>query len=126
MIQSAGHAPCRTVAELASKHLKTLNEQILDLTQLRDWFAPIVENWESRLKTLRRGECAAFLEKLSKPNEINSHIKKGNNNENNTISLPLRRHHDKLRARQVHVPNAPEHVNQRARQNGLPDAAKHF
>jgi DNA-binding transcriptional MerR regulator len=122
----AGQPPCRKVARLASQHLKALNQKILDLTQLRDWFAPIVKAWESRLQTLKEGERAAFLESLPKPNVLNSLITKGNHHEKIPVSLPLARHHNNLRARQKRVPHAPKHVKQRAKQDGVPHAPGHI
>jgi DNA-binding transcriptional MerR regulator len=122
----AGHPPCRKVAQLASQHLKALNQKILDLTRLRDWFAPIVETWESRSQTLKSAERAAFLESLPNPNELNSLLTKGNQNENTTIGRSLTRHPNKLRGRQDGVPYAPKRVKQCAKRGGVPHGQEHF
>jgi DNA-binding transcriptional MerR regulator len=120
----AGSPPCRKVAKLASQHLQALNQKILDLTQLRDWFAPIVQAWQTRLERLRSGEVAAFLESLPKPNELNSLITKGKNNENTAHDLPPARHHNNLRARQAGVSHAPKRGKQRPGKDGLPHGSK--
>jgi len=122
----AGQPPCRRVAELASKHLKALNQKILDLTRLRDWFAPILATWEIRLRTLKPGERAAFLESLPKPDKLDSLTTKGNHNENASVGLPLASHHGNLRGRQAAVPAVPKRVQQGARKDGVPNAPKHI
>jgi DNA-binding transcriptional MerR regulator len=120
----AGKPPCRKVAALASQHLKALDQKIRDLTRLRDWFAPIVRAWESRLQTLNPGERAAFLESLPKPNELDSIITKGNYNEDITVGLSLTRRYGNLRGRPDGVPHATKDVNKRPRQHSLPHASK--
>jgi DNA-binding transcriptional MerR regulator len=104
----AGSAPCRKVAALAAQHLEALNQKIQDLTQLRDWFAATLVTWESRLQTLNRGERAAFLESLPKPDELNSLITKGNHNEDTSDRMSRPRLHNPLRARQNGLSNAPK------------------
>jgi MerR family mercuric resistance operon transcriptional regulator len=105
-----GGAPCRKVAQLAAEHIEALNQKILDLTQLRDWFATTVENWESRLKTLKPGERASLLESLPKPDELDSIITKGHKHEADPIGVPRARLHDRLRARHHAKPDARQHT----------------
>lgn len=95
----AGGAPCRKVAQLASEHIEALNQKILDLTLLRDWFAATVENWQSRVKTLKPRERASLLESLPKPDELESIITKGTKNETDSIRMPRPFLDDRLRAR---------------------------
>jgi DNA-binding transcriptional MerR regulator len=95
----AGGTPCRKVALLAAEHIEALNQKILELTLLRDWFAATVENWESRLKELRPGERASLLESLPKPDELESIITKGNKNETDSARMPRARLNNRLRAR---------------------------
>jgi DNA-binding transcriptional MerR regulator len=93
----AGGAPCRKVAQMAAEHIEALNQKILELTQLREWFATTLENWESRLKTLKPGERASLLESLPRPDELDSIITKGTKHENDATGVPRARLHDRMR-----------------------------
>ena len=106
----AGGAPCRKVAQLASEHIEALNQKILDLTRLRDWFAGTVENWESRLKTLKHGERASLLESLPQLHELDSILTKGNKHEADAIGVPRARLRDRLRTGH----NATSHAGKRS------------
>jgi DNA-binding transcriptional MerR regulator len=102
----AGGAPCRKVAQMAAEHIEALNQKILDLTQLRDWFTNTLESWESRLKSLKPGERASLLESLPKTDELDSIITKGKNHENDATGMPRARLHDRLRAGHLAKPSA--------------------
>jgi DNA-binding transcriptional MerR regulator len=104
----AGGAPCRKVAELGAQHLETLNQKIQEMTQLRDWFAAMLKLWESRLQTLKRGERAALLESLPKPDDLSSIITKGNHREDASDSMPRAWLPDPPLARQDGLSNAPK------------------
>jgi len=88
----AGGAPCKKVAAVAGAHMQKLNDRICELTRLRDWLASTLKSWNTKLKTLKPGELALFLDNLPGPEDLNSIFTKGNANEkndSNTNFLPL-------------------------------------
>jgi DNA-binding transcriptional MerR regulator len=64
--RAAGGAPCRRVANLASEKVRSLDLQIAQLTQLRDWLSQTVAAWQSRLNRTPPGRRAGLLESLAR------------------------------------------------------------
>ena len=71
--RAAGGAPCRRVANLASEKVRSLDRQIAQLTQLRDWLSQTVAAWQQRQicnfggqQDLRRG-CVAHQYVVNRP-----------------------------------------------------------
>jgi hypothetical protein len=89
----AGGAPCKKVASFAAAHLQEFNDRIAELTRLRNWLALTLDSWNTRLKTLKPGEQARFLDGLPNPEELNSMFQKGSTHEqpaSNRNPLPRR------------------------------------
>jgi DNA-binding transcriptional MerR regulator len=81
--RDAGGIPCRRVAAMASEKVARLNEQIAELTQLRDWLSDTLQLWKKRLDRTPNGKPAGLLEALT--NQLRRTGKsdpKGNTDEN--------------------------------------------
>jgi len=62
--RDAGGAPCRRVAALAAEKVESLEKQILELIELKDWLASTVNAWEKRLEHTPAGKRAGLLDSL--------------------------------------------------------------
>ena len=60
-----GGAPCREVHALAQEKLDSLNDQLREITAMRDELQSILKDWEERLSNLESGGRARLLESLS-------------------------------------------------------------
>jgi MerR family copper efflux transcriptional regulator len=59
-----GGAPCRRVRELAASKLENVEEQLVEMTLLRDQLRTLLETWDNRLAQTPPGERALLLEFL--------------------------------------------------------------
>ena len=63
-VRDRGGAPCRQVRELAEARLSEIEEQLRDLTGLRDELRAILRDWDDRLSVRGPGERIGLLESL--------------------------------------------------------------
>jgi len=63
-VREEGGAPCRQVKRLLEEKLKLLNEQISDLTAMREHLQTTLADWEERLSRTPEGAQARLLEAL--------------------------------------------------------------
>jgi DNA-binding transcriptional MerR regulator len=61
----AGDPPCKKVHALATKRLADLEHQIAGLSQFRDYFQGVLEEWGERLAGTPDGSPARLLESLT-------------------------------------------------------------
>jgi DNA-binding transcriptional MerR regulator len=59
-----GGTPCRAVRALAETKLAGIEQQLQELTALRDEFRDILQDWDARLAQTRQGNRAGLLESL--------------------------------------------------------------
>jgi DNA-binding transcriptional MerR regulator len=62
--RDAGGAPCHRVAALAAEKVKSLERQIRELIELKDWLASTLDVWQERLKHTPAGKPAGLLDSL--------------------------------------------------------------
>ena len=69
-VRDAGGAPCEEVRKLAAQKLLNVQDQLRELTKLRDDLQATLSEWDARLAHRTNGKCANLLESLpvdSKP-----------------------------------------------------------
>src|SRR5678809_500767 len=64
-VRDAGGAPCEEVRKLAAQKLLNVQDQLSELTNLRDDLQRILRDWDARLARRARGKRANLLESLS-------------------------------------------------------------
>lgn len=64
-VRDAGGAPCEEVRELAAQKLLNVQDQLRELTELRDNLQETLKDWDARLARRARGKRANLLESLS-------------------------------------------------------------
>jgi DNA-binding transcriptional MerR regulator len=64
-VRDAGGAPCEEVRRLAAQKLLTVQDQLRELTKLRDDLQETLKDWDARLARRARGKRANLLESLS-------------------------------------------------------------
>ena len=64
-VRDAGGAPCEEVRRIASQKLVDVQEQLRELTSLRDDLQNILREWNARLAERSEGKRANLLESLS-------------------------------------------------------------
>jgi DNA-binding transcriptional MerR regulator len=103
--RAAGGAPCRRVANLASEKVRSLDRQIAQLTQLRDWLSQTVAAWQERLNRTPPGQRAGLLESLAREQpSIDPRKESAHENRHSPLSpFPRRR---VLRAKSHGLPHA--------------------
>ena len=72
-VRDRGGAPCRQVRSLAESKLRDVEQQIADLSRLRDHLRALLTDWDQRLAGVPEGARAGLLEaitELSSTNEV--------------------------------------------------------
>src|ERR1044071_3352576 len=64
-VRDAGGAPCEEVRKLAAQKLINVQDQLRELTELRDELQETLTDWDARLARHARGKRAYLLESLS-------------------------------------------------------------
>ena len=64
-VRDAGGAPCEEVRRLATQKLVNVQDQLRELTTLRDELQETLSGWDARLARGARGKRANLLESLS-------------------------------------------------------------
>lgn len=64
-VRDAGGAPCQEVRRIANQKLLDVQEQLHELTQLRDDLQATLKDWDARLALSSNGKRANLLESLS-------------------------------------------------------------
>jgi DNA-binding transcriptional MerR regulator len=64
-VRDAGGAPCEEVRRLAAQKLLNVEDQLRELTELRDDLQKTLSDWDARLARRARGKQANLLESLS-------------------------------------------------------------
>lgn len=64
-VRDAGGAPCEEVRKLAAQKLLSVQDQLLELTKLRDDLQETLKDWDTRLAHRTNGKRANLLESLS-------------------------------------------------------------
>ena len=64
-VRDAGGAPCEEVRRLAAQKLLNVQEQLRELTKLRDDLQETIKEWDTRLARRAGGKRANLLESLS-------------------------------------------------------------
>jgi DNA-binding transcriptional MerR regulator len=64
-VRDAGGAPCEEVRRLAAQKLLNVQDQLRELTELRDELQKTLRDWDSRLSRRAVGKRANLLESLS-------------------------------------------------------------
>jgi len=64
-VRDAGGAPCEEVRRLATQKLVNVQDQLRELTELRDELQETLTDWDARLAHHARGKRANLLESLS-------------------------------------------------------------
>ncbi len=59
-----GDKPCKSVRNLAAKKLRDIEEQIAALSELRNQFSTMLENWDQALASSGETQQARLLEKI--------------------------------------------------------------
>jgi DNA-binding transcriptional MerR regulator len=75
-VHDAGGAPCEEVRRLAAQKLLNVQDQLRELTELRDNLQETLKDWDARLARRARGKRANLLESLS----VDSNIARRSNN----------------------------------------------
>ena len=71
-VRDAGGAPCQEVRTIANQKLLDVQQQLHELTQLRDDLQATLKDWDARLALNSNGKRANLLESLSvAPNPAN-------------------------------------------------------
>jgi len=105
-VRDRGGAPCRQVVELAAEKVLKLDEQIEQLTRLRNSLKQKVKEWNSLLGSLPKNGRAGLLESLGTKIDQNSTNERGAADENATGFLRTSDSGSCLRAKRNLVPNA--------------------
>jgi DNA-binding transcriptional MerR regulator len=63
-VRDAGGAPCEEVRKLAAQKLLNVQDQLLELTKLRDDLQETLKDWDARLAHRANGKRANLLESL--------------------------------------------------------------
>jgi len=64
-VRDAGGAPCEEVRKLAAQKLLNVQDQLRELTALRDDLQETLKDWDTRLASRANGKRANLLETLS-------------------------------------------------------------
>ena len=64
-VRDAGGAPCEEVRKLAAQKLLNVQDQLRELTDLRDELQKTLRDWDARLTSRGNGKRANLLESLS-------------------------------------------------------------
>jgi DNA-binding transcriptional MerR regulator len=64
-VRDAGGAPCEEVRKMAAQKLLNVQDQLRELTQLRDDLQKTLQDWDARLARRGKGKQANLLESLS-------------------------------------------------------------
>jgi len=73
-VRDAGGAPCEEVRKLAAQKLLDVQDQLTELTALRDDLQKTLRDWDARLSRRAKGKRANLLESLSiNPNPAKRH-----------------------------------------------------
>jgi len=64
-VRDAGGAPCEEVRNMAAQKLLNVQDQLRELTELRDDLQKTLSDWDARLARRARGQRANLLESLS-------------------------------------------------------------
>jgi DNA-binding transcriptional MerR regulator len=64
-VRDAGGAPCEDVRKLAAQKLLNVQDQLRELTTLRDDLQETLRDWDARLARRAKGKRASLLESLS-------------------------------------------------------------
>ena len=64
-VRDAGGAPCEEVRKLATQKLLNVQNQLRELTELKDDLQNILTDWDARLARRAKGNRANLLESLS-------------------------------------------------------------
>jgi len=64
-VRDAGGAPCEEVRKLAAQKLVDVQDQLRELTELRDDLQKTLRDWDTRLARRGKGNRANLLESLS-------------------------------------------------------------
>ena len=64
-VRDEGGAPCEEVRKLASQKLRNVQDQLRELTALRDDLQETLKDWDTRLSGLAIGKRASLLESLA-------------------------------------------------------------
>jgi MerR family transcriptional regulator, copper efflux regulator len=64
-VRDAGGAPCEEVRKLATQKLLNVQDQLRELTQLRNDLQETLKDWDTRLVHRMKGKRANLLESLS-------------------------------------------------------------
>src|ERR1043165_9012291 len=76
-VRDAGGAPCEEVRRLATQKLLDVQDQLRELTALRDDLQETLKDWDTRLAHRANGKRANLLESLSvHPKRSNNSIKR--------------------------------------------------
>jgi DNA-binding transcriptional MerR regulator len=81
--RDAGGVPCQRVAGMAAEKVDSLEKQIRELIELKDWLVSTVNAWHKRLEHMPPGKLAGLLESLrQEPIADPNQPRKGTSNEN--------------------------------------------
>ena len=72
-VRDAGGAPCEEVRKLAAQKLLNVQDQLRELTALRDDLQETLRDWDARLARRARGKRANLLESLSHQTHSGKH-----------------------------------------------------
>ena len=64
-VRDAGGAPCEEVRKMAAQKLLNVQDQLRELTELRDDLQKTLQDWDARLAHRANGKPANLLESLS-------------------------------------------------------------
>src|ERR1044071_9928742 len=64
-VRDGGGAPCEEVRRLAAQKLLNVQDQLRELTALRDEIQQTLNDWDARLSRRAKGKRASLLESLS-------------------------------------------------------------
>jgi len=64
-VRDAGGAPCEEVREMAAQKLRNVQEQLRELTTLRDDLQKTLRDWDARLARGGKGKQSKLLESLA-------------------------------------------------------------
>ena len=64
-VRDAGGAPCEEVRRLAAQKLVNVQDQLRELTELRDDLQKTLQDWDARLSRRAKGKRVNLLESLS-------------------------------------------------------------
>jgi DNA-binding transcriptional MerR regulator len=64
-VRDGGGAPCRQVKRILEEKLGQVNDQIVELTAMREYLGTVLEDWDRRLEDTPDGKPARLLESLT-------------------------------------------------------------